>query len=305
MSDSTNWPPIRSLWRYDDPAESERVFRVYLDPSRSQPPPAWKLEVETQIGRALALQRKFDEALAQLARVSEEMKAHACPRVEILVPLETARIENDLGNIAAAIELATYAFRLAEQAEEFGLALDSAHMVAYIEEPEAAVEWGERALRIAEESDVLAVHRWVGTLAVNLGHKYLDLTDFESAERCFHKALQFRLAQGDDSRAREVECALALVERLRGNTQVAWELQRVLYQQCRDVGDPSGYVAEECGECLLALGRDDEARPYFAEAYRLHSGSCWFPPTESARLDRLAELGGVGDLGVDGLTDAS
>ena len=35
----------------------------------------------------------------------------------------------------------------------------------------------------------------------------------------------------------------------------------------RRVGETDGYVTEEIAECLLALGRDDEARPLFARAY--------------------------------------
>jgi hypothetical protein len=47
------------------------------------------------------------------------------------------------------------------------------------------------------------------------------------------------------------------------------------------------------GECLLALGRADEARPHFARAYELLSQDEWFPADEKQRLARMKELGRV------------
>lgn len=54
---------------------------------------------------------------------------------------------------------------------------------------------------------------------------------------------------------------------------------------------PDGYVFEEIAECLLALGREEEARDYFARAYEQHKDDPWFPPTDPARLQRIPELG--------------
>ena len=56
-------------------------------------------------------------------------------------------------------------------------------------------------------------------------------------------------------------------------------------------GIPDGYNHEEIGECLLALGRPDEARPHFARAYEILSKDAWLADGEPERLKRLAELG--------------
>ena len=45
-------------------------------------------------------------------------------------------------------------------------------------------------------------------------------------------------------------------------------------------------------ECLLALGRGDEARTHFARAYAELSKDQWLAESEPARLGRLAQLGG-------------
>lgn len=41
------------------------------------------------------------------------------------------------------------------------------------------------------------------------------------------------------------------------------------------LGEASGFTFEEIGECLLALGRADEARPYFAQACAALSNDAW------------------------------
>jgi hypothetical protein len=51
-----------------------------------------------------------------------------------------------------------------------------------------------------------------------------------------------------------------------------------------------GYVEEEIGECLLALGRLEEGRPHFAQAYRLLSRDPWLTEKEPERISRLLEL---------------
>ena len=54
--------------------------------------------------------------------------------------------------------------------------------------------------------------------------------------------------------------------------------------------DPS-HVHAELGECLLALDRAADARPYFAHAYRLLSREPRLAARDREWLHRLAELG--------------
>jgi hypothetical protein len=74
-----------------------------------------------------------------------------------------------------------------------------------------------------------------------------------------------------------------------GRPAEALEIQRQLHQECASANAPDGYVEEEIAECLLALGRAEEAKPHFAEAFALLEK----PLTdqgEAARLARLREL---------------
>jgi hypothetical protein len=57
-------------------------------------------------------------------------------------------------------------------------------------------------------------------------------------------------------------------------------------------GEPEdGYGAEEIGECLLVMGRDDEARPHFARAADLLGADAWLAEHEADRIARLRRLG--------------
>ena len=58
-------------------------------------------------------------------------------------------------------------------------------------------------------------------------------------------------------------------------------------------GEQDAYVFEELGECLTALGGEDEARIYFAKAFAILSKDAWFVENESERLARIEQLGKI------------
>jgi hypothetical protein len=83
-------------------------------------------------------------------------------------------------------------------------------------------------------------------------------------------------------------------------TEESLELQRVLAVELETVGEPDGYVFEEIGECLLALGRSDEARPWFALAHLELSRDRSITEQEPERLARLrANAGNAEPAGED------
>ena len=67
-------------------------------------------------------------------------------------------------------------------------------------------------------------------------------------------------------------------------------MQQALLAELDSVGESDGYVFEEIGECLLALGRADEAQPHFARAYELLADDPALAE-DRARLMRLRALG--------------
>ena len=76
-----------------------------------------------------------------------------------------------------------------------------------------------------------------------------------------------------------------------GRAEEALALQRTLLAEWEAAGEAGPYVLEEIAECLLALGRSDEARPFFARAHTELSKDDWLVKNEPGRLRRLAELG--------------
>jgi hypothetical protein len=70
-------------------------------------------------------------------------------------------------------------------------------------------------------------------------------------------------------------------------------LQQELLREFDALGEQDGYVYEEIAKCLVALERDDEARPYFARAYETLSRDPWLAEAAPARLERLRTLGVV------------
>ena len=52
-------------------------------------------------------------------------------------------------------------------------------------------------------------------------------------------------------------------------------MQQELLAENEAVGENSGYVNEELGECLLILEKPTEARPFFALAYEALSQDPW------------------------------
>jgi Flp pilus assembly protein TadD len=68
--------------------------------------------------------------------------------------------------------------------------------------------------------------------------------------------------------------------------------ERLAATAAADGVDEDGYVSEEAGLCLLALGRADEARPHFRRAAELLGADAWLAEHEPERIARLRELGG-------------
>ncbi|MGD8628700.1 MAG: hypothetical protein PVH52_06430, partial [bacterium] len=76
-----------------------------------------------------------------------------------------------------------------------------------------------------------------------------------------------------------------------GRLQEALDIQLALEEEIDAAGiEPDGYVYEEIGECLLALGRADESKPYFKLAFEHLSKDEWMQANEADRLKRLKQL---------------
>ncbi len=290
-----------TLWDFRDPAGSEARFAALLPTVRAAGERALEVEVLTQIARAQGLQgrpadahRTLDEAERGLA------EGMARPRIRVL--LERGRATNGRPGATdpdaperrrRARPWFEQAFALASQAGETGLAVDAAHMLGIVEEPDAALAWNERAIEVAEASRDEAARRWLGTLYNNTGWTWFERGEYARALGLFERDVAWRLERGQAREARIARWSRAKALRHLGRVAEALEVQRALETEWEAAGAPDGFVYEELAECLRALGRPGEARPCFARAYEILAADAWFARHEAARLERLRVEAGL------------
>jgi tetratricopeptide (TPR) repeat protein len=277
-------PSIRETWDFGDPASSEVRFRELAVRADAAGDASYALEARTQVARALGLQRRFDEGHAELDAAGPADTGAAGVRVL----LERGRLINSSGDPAGARPSFEAAWELARAVQNDDLAVDAAHMVAIVTTGAERRAWNERAIDLAEGSRDPDARRWRASLLNNQGWDAYDDGDYERALALFERALEARLEMGAGEKSvRTARWCVAKGLRAVGRVEEALTAQRELAAG----DDDDGYVSEELGECLLALGRPDEARPHFAAAYRLLAADDWFADAQPDRLARLAKLG--------------
>jgi tetratricopeptide (TPR) repeat protein len=286
-------PEIRALWDFDDPAASEARFREVLPAARASGDRSYLCELTTQIARTQGLQMKFDEADRTLDE-AERLVGEGMARARVLLLLERGRVRNSNRRPEEAKTFFLKAWDEARAAGLGGLAVDAAHMVAIVEPPEKTLEWNEKALAFAEGSPDTEAHRWIGTLCNNSGWAHHKRGEFEQALVFFEKALIFAKERGTPASVAVADWSVARCLRSLGRTGEALTMQEDLRARTEAAGEPDGYVYEELGECLWALGREDEARPWLSTAWDLLSKDPWLGRDEPARIERLRRLAGGG-----------
>lgn len=279
-----------ALWDYNDPAATEKKFRDLLPAAQASGDISYLAQLLTQIARTEGLQRKFDDA----HRTLDQAQAMLTPDIKLAhvrYLLERGRVFNSSGKPSEARPLFIEALELAQQIGEDNYAVDAAHMMGIIEPPESALDWNLKALAMAESSTQPRARKWLGSLYNNIGWTYHDMKEYEKALDIFQKALAWREQAGDPATIRIAKWCVGRTLRSLNRIPEALKIQETLLAEQQQAGSNDGYVYEELGECLLALGQSDTAQPHFAHAYAELSQDAWLVVNESARLERLKKLG--------------
>ena len=285
---SQSLPDFDALWDYSHPDQTEAKFREVLL-SFPDEEPAF-LELLTQIARAQGLQQKFDTAHQTLDQVEGQLgEAASRPKVRYL--LERGRVFNSSGAPERARPLFEQALEMARHLNEDFNAVDALHMLAIVAPPENSLDLNRQAIALAESSGEERARNWLGSLYNNLGWAYHDLGGYAAALEIFEKAEAWRRGKGQVSETRVAAWCVARTLRSLGRVEEALKRQMSLKDQLDSAGESDGYVFEEIGECLLALNRVDEARPFFLKAYEHLLQDSWLAQNEPERLVRLKELG--------------
>lgn len=278
-----------SLWDYSDPHQTETRFREILL-QIPEANPAY-LELLTQIARAQGLQHKFDRAHQTLDQVERRLGAYIT-RAKIRYHLERGRVFNSAGDSAKACPWFEQALDLATTLAEDFYAVDALHMLAIAAPtPASALDLNLRAIQLANSSPQPKTRQWLGALYNNAGWSYHNAGAYASALEMFEKAEAVRRSAGRAPELRVAQWCMARALRSLGRIEEALSKQLTLETELEKAGETDGYVFEEIGECLLALDRAEEARPYFSKAHAVLAQDPWLVENESERLKRLQALG--------------
>ena len=281
-----------TLWDYQHPNQTEIAFRQLLSQAERNPDRSYRLQLLTQIARTQGLQRQFAEAHKTLDVVQEQLST------ELVLPtiryfLERGRVLNSAGQPGEAQTLFQQAWELArEHEEEAFFAVDAAHMLAIAAHSfEEKIAWNQAALHYAEVAVDVHARGWCGSLYNNLGWAYHEQGVYERALEYFQKALAWQQEHGMAREQRIARWCIGRTLRSLQRTTEALALQEELLAAWEASGEQQdGYVFEELAECLLALGRSDESRSYFAQAYEALRQDSWLVAQEGPRLQRLKQL---------------
>jgi len=293
--DGASLPSFDALWNYDDPAGTETQFRRLLPQARTSGDTPYLAELLTQIARTEGLQQRFEDAHRTLDEVDPLLPV-AGNQARVRYLLERGRAFNSARRRPEARPLFIQAWELACEIGADAYAVDAAHMIAIVEPPERQLEWLELAMQAAQASDDPEARGWLGSLYNNAGWTYHDLGRYEDALETFQHGLEWQRQAGNERETRIASWTVARTLRSLGRYEEALELQLVNRGRLEEHGEPVGYAEEEIGECLLALGREGEARPHFAIAYAILGEDLWLKRDQPERLGRLATLGGAPDL---------
>jgi tetratricopeptide (TPR) repeat protein len=281
---------IDDLWDFDDPAASEsRFLRAAGEASTD----GQRDILLTQVARALGLQAKYSEGIEILDSILNS-EATASVEVEVRTRLERGRILNTRGDRDDARPEFEAAFEGASAAALESLAVDALHMIAIVAPPDEQMALNQRAIAIAEAATDPRARGWLPSLYNNTGWTHFDAGNLDEALQLFELALVERLKVGKPREIGIARWAVARTFRAQGRIEEALAAQRELARFNAETEFDDPYVEEELGECLLALGRSDEARPHFARAAQGISADAWMLANEHERVARLQELGGSG-----------
>jgi tetratricopeptide (TPR) repeat protein len=273
---------LDTLWNYNDAAKSEAIFKDLLSNGMGD-----RAEILTQIARAQGLQGKFDEAHATLDEAEGLIKDE---RVRVRYLLERGRLYNSANQRDKARPLFLETYKWAKSIHADFYEIDAAHMMAIIEPAEQQLHWHEVCLELCEKTTDKRAKKWLGSVTNNAGWTYHDLGNYDKALEVFQKALAWHEVNGKSDTIRVARWSVARALRSLERYEEALDIQRKLLAECEANFIQDGYVYEELGECLLALGQADEAKPYFAKAHEYLSQDPWFVQYESNRLERLSKL---------------
>ena len=274
---------IDVLWEYGDPTASEARFRAALADSQGDA----RLELLTQIARTYSLRGRFDDAHRTLNELKSDLaSAGPAPRVRYL--LERGRTFNSSGLPERARPLFIEAWDLARGSHIDGLAVDAAHMVAITHGgTDAAIEWNRKGLAVARGSADVKAQALIPAMLNNTAWDLHDMGRYAQALPLFEEALKEWIARSKPAQIHFARWSVGRCLRSLGRFPEALSLQLALESDDAAQNVVDGYVLEEIAENYDAIGKQREARSYYARAASALAEDTEFVKDNPERLARL------------------
>src|SRR5688572_8678177 len=252
-----------SLWNFDDPSGTEARFRELLTAAEQSRDAGYVAQLLSQIARTQGLQRKFVEAHATLDQAESGVTPDlTMARARIL--LERGRVFNSSGKADASVPIFKEAANVARDAGLELYLVDALHMLGIVTKGDESLRWNEKAIKLSESAKEPGAKRFLGPLYNNTGWTYFDMGRYNDALRMFESDLELRKRGSNKVQVGIARWSIGKVLRYLDRVEEALQIQFDLLNQFEvDGGVNEGYTREEIGECLLLLGRPDEATQHF------------------------------------------
>jgi tetratricopeptide (TPR) repeat protein len=283
-----------SLWDYNDPAETEAKFRAQLGDARESDNVQYHPALLSQIARTYSLRREFTTS-HEILTEAEGLLGQDMPVAETMILLERGRAYNSNKEIDKALPYFRQAFALADKARLDALAVDAAHMIGIAETQARSTRWNLIAMAIAETSEDEGAQGWLGSLYNNLGWSYFDEGELNQALILFEKGVAYREKMKQTREWQIARWTVARTYRELGRDDEAMAIQLKLLTEVGEDTSQLGYIHEELGElCLASDEKETITTSHFRQAHEILSKDDWLQANEADRLERLAQLGKVG-----------
>jgi len=258
---------VAALWDFNNPELSEERFRAALSTASADD----TLLLQTQIARTYGIRRNFPQAQQILSDIEPQIQT-ASVETKVRYYLELGRTYSSAthppeSQTAEVRELARSAFirafELAQNEKLDSLAIDSLHMMPFVDTaPEDQVGWNLKAIALMQSSSQQDAKKWAGSLHNNTGYALHLLGRYENALSEFKLALAAHERGGNPQAVRIAHWMIAWTLRALGQLNEAIEIQLRLERECDEAGEPDIYVFEELGHLYKALNNDEKVEFY-------------------------------------------
>ena len=282
MDNSIYWPDFNDLWDYSDPTGTEAKFLQLLPNSTNI---SYTLQLQTQIARTYSLRNQFEQAHKILDGIEAEMIGDDIVTVRYL--LERGRCFNSAEKPEQAVPLFERAALLAEQIGAQYYCVDALHMLGIAAPTVEQLNWHLKGVDAARGCTDKRARSWEGALLNNIGWDYFEQKDYQNALKTFEETAVFYESKPEHLDHYQIaQWSIAKTLRLLDRPAEGLAILREL----EAAGKMDGFTEEEIGECLLAMNKTEEAKPYFDAAYHKLTQISWVV-SDAERLARLQKYG--------------